>query len=110
MNPSERKQKLMKKGKTTVIGTQEYAIEIVYSKEHGAGCSWCKLLVSRETGRTYNGVVELGESLSLIMTHYAYDIHNSVMYSHAKTISVFVWQVWGKSRSLVETHEITKGE
>jgi hypothetical protein len=100
----------MEKGTVAVIGTPKtYAIEIAYTHEHGKReCGMCAILVTRGTGRTYSGVAELGNNLALILEHYAYDIHHSVMYSHAKTIAVIVWEMWGNSKSLVEIHEITK--
>jgi hypothetical protein len=99
----------MEKGTVRTIGAPKtYAIDIAYEHEHKGNCGMCKILVSRDTGRTYSGIAELGESLKLILDYYVYDIRNSVMYSHAKTISVIVWEVWGKNKSLVEIHEITK--
>jgi hypothetical protein len=99
----------VEKGKVTAIGRgKEYAIDIAYEHEHKGNCGMCKILVSRDTGRTYRGAIELGESLKLILDYYAYDIVNSVMYSHAQRISVLVWEMQGVNKVLVEIHEITK--
>lgn len=99
----------MDKGTVTAIGTpKEYAIDIAYEHEHKGNCETCKILVSRDTGRTYKGVADLGVSLANILEYYAYDIVNSVYYSHAKAISVIVWEKWGANKSLVEIHRIEK--
>ncbi len=94
------------------IGDCVYSIDVVYTHEHNlTECGRCDILVSRDTGRNYNGLWEVGKSLSDILETYAYEIRNSQLYTHARTITVMVYRGDRESenRAFVESHRITKG-
>mgnify|MGYP001111779070 CR=1 FL=1 len=100
----------LRKGVVATLGDSVYRIDITYSKEsHGPDCGMCKILRNRDTGRDYFGISEMAGALSLILEYYAYDIRNSALYSHAKSIGVEVMRQHGSEWKCDAQYEITKG-
>lgn len=97
----------MEKGTVRLVGQSAYEIDVSFALLHDENCATCETIFSRGTGTRYNGLLELGNALDTIVTHYAYAIRYDSTYIHAKRIHVNVFEIrWG-NRIPAGEYEIT---